>query len=535
MDIVFKGFSKNFKKVLSKRKADQENKISEHTVERILDLIYRIKVSVHISAVRSYFEYIQKTLENFDTLLKESPEDELVKVLGETEQDILNYLITELKIPHLHFSRILNEALASIEYPSISTLLPKFLEILIRSNLQKNSQNLDISYMDFKIELSKFMVLMSTGFNHFTNQVAKQVICGNVLEDDYGLNIKFYKVYEFLQLFFGSKQNYKFYGKINLLTQPLNLKPMSYIKSVNLNLTKPRVAYKGPSKVLPISPMMITYKGLEKGKMNLNLDENQEDVSLENFRNDGIVVFGKHPKCDVRLPADDPEVENVAMILYNTLDNYELIDCSKKNPCCFKLFDFEDAINEGAIIHPIVVQGHVYSFAKTMMFVAEDISFSSFSQNDVQDDETTLHYNYDEEMTHSTLKLKCLSRPYENQEFIVKTNVHKKPQEMKLVHNLGSGGDMAYPPDIFIPKEKGISKIHAQFIFDTNTSSWYLADKGSLNGTFRILKNEDQYLNKKPSVLSKLFKAGYDCNGTLSVFTVCNYAFCAMIEETNNT
>ena len=533
MDIVFKAFSRDFKKVLGKRKMDQENGISERTAERILDLIYRIKVSVHISAVRNYFEDIHKTLVDFKTILEFAPEDKLADSLGGIEQELINYLATELKIPFVHFSKLLKASLANIEYPSISSLLPKFLELVIQSNLQKNSTNLDISYMDFKIELSKFMILMSTGFNHFTNQVAKQVICGNVLEDDFGLNINFYKVHEFLELFFGSKRNYKFYGKMNSLTQPLNLKPMNYMNNITLSLTKPRVAYKGPTKVLPVSPMMVTYKGLEKGKMDPSLDENQEEVNLENFRNDGIIVFGKHPKCDVRLPADDPEVDNVAMILYNSLDNYYLIDCSKKNPCCFKLFDYEDP-DEGKKTHPIIVQSHIYSFAKTMMFVAQDISFASFTQSDSHDGETTLHYNYDEERTHSVLKLKCLSRPYENQEFILKTSVHKKPQEMKLVHNIGSGGEIAFPPDIFIPKEKGISKIHAQIIFDPDTSSWYLADKESLNGTFRILKTEDQYLNKKPSGFCKLFKEGYDSNGNLSVFTVCNYSFCAILLENNN-
>ena len=533
MELVLKAFSKDFKKVLDKRRIDKKNRISERTEERILDLIYRIKVSVHISAVRTYFNYIHKALKEFNALLKAYPEERLAKSLRRIEREIINYLATEFKIPHIHFSKLFQASLASIEHPSISSLLPKFLELVIKSNLQEISPNLDISYMDFKIELCKFMKLMSIDFNHFTNQVAKQVICGNVLEDDFGLNINFGKVHEFFQLFFGSKQNYKFYGKINLITQSLNLKPRNYMNNLSVNMSKTRVGYKGSTKVLPISPMMVTNKGLEKGRIDPSLDENQEEVSLENFRNDGILVFGKHHKCDVRLPADDPEADNVAMILYNSLDNYYLIDCSKKNPCCFKLFDYEDP-NEGKTIHPVIVQSHIYSFAKKMMFVAQDISFASFTQSDSHDGETTLHYNYDEERTHSVLKLKCLSRPYENQEFILKTSVHKKPQEMKLVHNIGSGGEIAFPPDIFIPKEKGISKIHAQIIFDPDTSSWYLADKESLNGTFRILKTEDQYLNKKPSGFCKLFKEGYDSNGNLSVFTVCNYSFCAILLENNN-
>jgi hypothetical protein len=525
MDIVVKDLSKQYKAALIKRKKSQDNQLTDHTISRTLDLIFRIKVSIEHPTVRNYFEDINRLIKVALHHVSEMQEDQLVVKLREFEEDILEYLLTDLKIPLRHYREMLNQVLQQVDYPTISTILPKFLSLHIQENINKTSKNnLNISYLDFKIELTKVMNLMSIDFNHFTNQVAKQCICGNVLANDYEITVNFNQVEVFLTLFFGSRHNYKFYGKVNKFTQSTGLRPDRHFTTpLILNLTKPRVAYKGNKKTLPISPMNVTYRGLEKGKADPEKDEEQPDVDLYTFRNDGIVVFGKHSQCDVRLPDDDPEAENVAMIMYNLADNYYIIDCSKKNPCCFKLFDNTD--DEGITTSPIINQGYLYSFAKTMNFSVREISFDDEQENKGNIGTDTIYYNYDENIVHSKIKLICFSKPYEGQEFTLKTEVYKKENELKAIHTIGSGGDPQFPPDIFIPKDKGISRVHAQLIFNPDTKTWSIADRSSTNGTFRIIKNEDQYSNRKPSELCKLFNAGYDLNGRMALLTVCNYAF----------
>ena len=64
----------------------------------------------------------------------------------------------------------------------------------------------------------------------------------------------------------------------------------------------------------------------------------------------------------------------------------------------------------------------------------------------------------------------------------------------------GGGG---FAPDIFIPRETGLSRKH--LVLDYIENEWFLKDDSSTNGTYILAKNQEQYEKKKQSAAFPIF------------------------------
>lgn len=61
-------------------------------------------------------------------------------------------------------------------------------------------------------------------------------------------------------------------------------------------------------------------------------------------------------------------------------------------------------------------------------------------------------------------------------------------------------------PDMFIPRDTGISKNHLSLNFDNYSKSWHIIDTNSANGTYLLLKSLSQFRNRDISTDIPLFQ-----------------------------
>lgn len=93
--------------------------------------------------------------------------------------------------------------------------------------------------------------------------------------------------------------------------------------------------------------------------------------------------------------------------------------------------------------------------------------------------------------------------PYINQSFIRTTEVRdNSSNQLGSLHKIGSGGE-GEAPDIYIPFKYGISRRHADLIFENGY--WFLVDERSMNGSFRLIKNYTQFVCRLTSRPVELF------------------------------
>ena len=521
-----RGLSTRIKQAIIARRADANNPISNHIQNRIVELIFRCRASAAHNSIRSYSDTLEQNLNLILNSLNQFDEEpKIIEHIRTIEEILIDILTTELKIPNYIKNTLIKDSNQEIEYPKISNRLPKFLYKFTEIELKKISgSSKDITFIDFQGILKQIVTDMGEPYTRFTKQIAKKFICQNVIDDEFGLRIIRNHIEDFYALFFGSKLNYKFYGKVNRFSSDLRQEDYdNYPIPLQITLSKARVAYKGKQQVMPKGAITILPTGIQVGRNIKELDEEQEEIRLNTYRNDNMVIIGNHHECDIRLPDDDPETDTISFIIMNLSDNYYMIDVSKKIPSYFKIFESFNETNNTTSYTPLENK-KLYSLAKTMTFLVKEISFSNRSEAAMSSGQTTILTNFDEETVHSEVFLKFFEKPYDGQEFKLKSEIYKKSGH-KTEHNIGSGGVQDAPPDIFIPKEKGISGIHAKILYDPYSTVWYIRDCESRNGTYKLLKNETEFENKKPSRIGKVFGGGFDSNSGFMTFTVSNYTF----------
>lgn len=526
METTLRGLSSSIKEALVARRADEKNPISGHIQNRIVEVVFRCRISAAQNIIRNYSEEVVENLNHIIDSLKNSVEEPIIiEIVRNFEEILIDLLTTELKIPQIIRKDLNLKSNEEIEYPKISNRLPKFLFKFTVLELKKiNKSSMEFTFVDFQGILRQIVTDMGEPFTHFTKQIAKKFICQNVIDDELSLRINLKHIEDFYALLFGSKLNFKFYGKINRFSKYLPQEPYeNYPIPLQITLSKQRVAYSGKQNVMPKGPITILPTGVQLGRNLKELGEDQPEIRLNTYRNDNMVIIGNHHECDIRLPDDDRETDKISFILMNLSNNYYMVDVSKKIPCYFKIFDLFDEANNTVSYTPLEIK-KLYSLAKTMTFFVREISFINRGDAAQGGGVTTMFTNDDEESVHSEVYLKFFEKPYDGQEFRLKSQIYKE-KGYKTEHNIGSGGIQDSPPDIYIPKEKGISAIHAKILYDPNSTNWFIKDCESRNGTFKLLKNETEFVNKKPSQLSPVFGSGYDSNSQFMTFTVSNYTF----------
>ena len=404
---------------------------------------------------------------------------EIVQLIQETEDLLIEFLVMDFRMPRQAFSQFLSSARNS-QGQSVDEVLPRFLATMYRQSQLFTGQTISlprIAFLDFWGNITDTFRVFQIEPNNFVKCVAKKVICTNASINDRECLVELTRLEEFMGLFFGGIKNYKFYSKISKIYS-IYFEQFSmnrYEQRLGISLTSVRKEYTGPQTLGLNRPLEVGASGL-MGNTN---------------RGDGLVIFGRHPHADMVFPETEKYVDLVSLLLYNGNGNYYIVDCSKRGCCGFKLEN-----QKNYLLKP----GFLINLAKNLIYKIERIEFEEVAPTILGGDSpVTFAYEEEEKEIHSTLTLQCLEGPYKDTPFRLTTRTREGPRKINYMLGCGGGGEA---PDLYIPKETGVSKRHCELIFD---NGWHAYDRMSLNGTFLLFKTFDQYHAKSHSNSIPLF------------------------------
>ena len=438
-------------------------------LKSIQGMIVRM-AQTHLQSI--WIKKLLDSLEKFIKNLANSNSSNIKVYLEEIENEILSCLVVDLNIPSAFYQSIMKE-LASPDGSSLklSKLFPKFISNYLRKKLIQQS----VARGDFEHDAKSLFDSFQIPYNYYVSSLANKYF-GN----EYTYNLHYLE--NFMELFFGSYKNYKFYVKIAKCLEQLTFKfPSEQLFPVNydITLTVPNKAYTGNKPTLvQDQKFCVTPPGLQS----------------ENYRRDQLVIFGRHKAADIQFPPDDSSIDYAAFILINTDTNVFAMDISKKQNCGIKI-DNNVPFSLGKEM--------LINLAKTQTFHIEDIRFEIAAPISGES-ETTLFFNDDEGQMHSFITLECIEGIYKGNKFQMTTKT-RDPNTRKLNHMFGCGGG-GEAPDMFIPKESGVSRKHIELIFNENDQSWEVVDFRSTTGTYIYLKNNLQFKNRDYSRAFPIFK-----------------------------
>ena len=156
----------------------------------------------------------------------------------------------------------------------------------------------------------------------------------------------------------------------------------------------------------------------------------------DKYREDRLVIFGKHSHCDIRFPTNEKNISLVSLLVYNSKNNWHAVDCSLRGYSAVKLknnvkFD--------------IFEGLMINIARKSLININKISYEPTS-----------------ELVHSTVSLSFVEGPYDSKnEYFITTKTEKRG-EFKNLQMIGRGG-RGRSPDIFIPEEFSASRKHLYF------------------------------------------------------------------------
>ena len=461
----------------------------EERLDGLASQILRIQdISPAATYVSGLIVACEELIKGFRTLNS----NELRNLILKVEDHTLSQILVGLGIPATSFTDLLASVRQNSQSQSLDIILPKFLTFNFQNSL-KNFQQAKIQTINKKPEMAfkDFWLLIGDTFrtfhidqNNFSKCLAKKELCNQIHEDDNLCIVDLLKLENFLKLFFGKIKDYKFYSKICKVYS-------EYLHDLDVNLYPKQIR-------IVVSTLNKVYKG-ENQTLNIGKEYFVDSAGIKDsptYRGDRLIIFGKHPQSDIQFPPDEPNIDLVSLLIYNAGNNYYLVDCSKKSYCGTMIFKGK---------HIPLEQGMLINLAKTILFTVQESSHRQVDVNSENNPNSDRTYQFSNEsiVTHSDIKFEFLEGPYINQSFIRTTEVRdNSSNQLGSLHKIGCGGG-GEAPDIYIPSEYGISRRHADLIFEDG--HWSLVDERSTNGSFLLIKNYSQFVGRQTSTPVELF------------------------------
>ncbi|CAG9333279.1 unnamed protein product [Blepharisma stoltei] len=285
------------------------------------------------------------------------------------------------------------------------------------------------------------------------------------------------------------------------------------------------------------------------------------------FCQDGNVVFGKADPsgrffCDVNFPQEDTKIDPISCIIFSVPNGFRLserpyyyvnwIDFGRiriSEPGYYYI-DFSKSGNTGVKLSEgdkiLLKKGMMIRFANSIIVEVSDISCIEIddlsqpylpvnsSPDEVRNNQQWVNQptytgeeGEEEEKKGSTMTDYTISFTNHTGPFVGETfKYHSNPKAGVVYDKLiiGCGGN-GKEPDVFYPRDTGISRHHATVFLENG--SWYLTDNQSVNLTYILAKNAEQYTNKEPSTPQPLFlpKDPQHSYENTSVLGIENYKF----------
>ena len=292
-----------------------------------------------------------------------------------------------------------------------------------------------------------------------------------------------------MKLFFGNIKNYKFYSKISKI-----------YSEIFSNMTKDKLLQK--IKICPAS-LRKAYQGAHTFELGHEFIGEFLGLQTVNFRGDGLIIFGKHPHADIRFPEDEKFIDLVSLIIYNSGSNYYAVDCSTRKTAYCGIKMPQNMLVPSS-------KNDLISLAKTVLFKIDNIEFENIEINlpDMEETEMEETYTYEQSdlKMDSSITMTCLEGPYVDNTFRITTKT-REAGVFKEEHILGCGGN-GISPDLYIPLRTGVNRLHLTLVYQK--LAWNYLDIASTNGTFLLMKNNEEYKAMKNSRPKPLFREG--CN-----------------------
>lgn len=418
--------------------------------------------------------WINKLLESLNKFIQNlanSNSSNIQVYLKEIENETLSCLVADLTIPAAFYNNIINQLVSPDGRDlKLSKQLPKFIAMYLRMKFNQ----VNVARGDFEHDARVLFTSFQIPYNFY-------VVClaNKYFGSEFTYNLEHLE--NFLELFFGSFKNYKFYVKIAKCVEqvaPILANSHLFPAEYNITLTVPNKAYTGNQ---------------QKIVQDQTFNVKPPGISSHSYRGDQLVIFGRHKGADIQFPPDDRSIDYAAFILINTATNVLALDISKKQNCGIK-------IDNG--IPFTLSKEMLINLAKTQTFHIEEIKYEAAAAVNGES-EATFHYDENEEQMNSIIIMECVEGIYNSNKFPFTTKT-RDPNTKKLKHMFGCGGS-GEAPDMFIPRESGVSRKHIELIFNEETQCWEVCDISSTNGTYLYLKNITQFKNREYSRVYPIF------------------------------
>lgn len=349
--------------------------------------------------------------------------------------------------------------------------------------LQENAAMTFGVYWESK-KLSKIIKHFGIEDNFFSQNFAKIMICG-IQEGDNIIIPE--KLRHFINYLFAKFRDFAFIKNVSLIYPMLPPEGKINEKRLRFECTQISNRFKDhPDSIKPGDAFYINGTGqIIEAHRNLQMPQlNIIPTSYINgsFRGDRLVVFGKHPSADIRFHSEDPTVDDISLVISCSENGYFAIDCMVRNSSIKLAKEFasgKDAKYKLAV-------GMVFNLSQFCHFAIKKIEYfqEPYENNSIQ---------------HSNLFFEYIDGPYfsEVDNHCIKLSTFVQGQkELKRRFTVGKGG--ASSIDVFALLENYVSSKHFEFEF-SQEQEWFIRDLDSKNGTFKLLKNRDQFERKEHS------------------------------------
>jgi hypothetical protein len=212
----------------------------------------------------------------------------------------------------------------------------------------------------------------------------------------------------------------------------------------------------------------------------------------EGYRDDYLILVGKHQLCDIKLPENDPDTEDVSCVIFPCYRYWKIVDVSQSS---YPKVGVKLNVGEPYFVEP----GCLVSFGKNCTLIVVDILF----------DENEFGVFF------TTLRFMFVKGPYVNELKEFRANLTENLENHDFLVGRGSFGRNT---SLFIPERYGLGREHACFRY--TEKGWSLIDLGSLRGSFiHLKKGIDQ--GKNFSSISNLLSNSQES----STINICDYIF----------
>lgn len=398
------------------------------------------------------------------------------------------------------------EIFKKISNPNLS-LCEKF-TFFIMEFLYMECPNRPVFYGDLMTSIKTIFEAFNLSLNIFTIQLIKKFICENFVE----LNCEMVKVKNFFEEVFGRPSNFKFFHKASIVFNKFPRRSESHLSNELLSFT--------------CTSFNKDFLPNENSPVGVKINISSAGMQCKNLRCDGFVTIGRSPLADFVLPFEDKKVNLLAFAMYFDGNIWQMIDCSKKVNILIKMMPEKPYLLKSGTIINVVGMIHIWIKSRELLFDCEKY------YEDETKIQSSLHYEYIDGP---------LANSFGDKNKVCST-LTRIPKEFKKEYIFGKGG-LGNTIDCFIDYKGYVSGKHFSFVY-TNECNWKCIDLASKNGTYYLMKNYDQYIEKAPSRIMPLFHSSKETPGTDDkneecksepedkIITICisNYTFFIILE-----